>query len=117
MLLLTSVLYMSYQQVKSMAQPFCESTPPVVAAAHRRVPAQSNFCNKAAFSTSAAALSAGQGAASAAVTASASPAMEVVRVPALSDNYIWLLHEPKSNLTAVVDPAEVEPVNRVLKER
>lgn len=51
------------------------------------------------------------------MTASASPAMEVVRVPALSDNYIWLLHEPKSNLTAVVDPAEVEPVNRVLKER
>jgi hydroxyacylglutathione hydrolase len=43
--------------------------------------------------------------------------MEVVRVPALSDNYIWLLHEPNSHLTAVVDPAEVEPVNRVLKER
>lgn len=57
------------------------------------------------------------GAAAAAVAVSATPAMEVVRVPALSDNYVWLLHEPKSNLTAVVDPAELEPVNRVLKER
>lgn len=43
--------------------------------------------------------------------------MEVVRVPALSDNYVWLLHEPKSNLTAVVDPSEVDPVNKALQER
>jgi hypothetical protein len=43
--------------------------------------------------------------------------MEVVRVPALSDNYVWLLHEPQSGLTAVVDPAEVPPVNAALKER
>ncbi|WIA41832.1 hypothetical protein OEZ86_009162 [Tetradesmus obliquus] len=43
--------------------------------------------------------------------------MEVVRVPALSDNYVWLLHEPKSGLTAVVDPAEAPPVNAALKER
>lgn len=57
-------------------------------------------------------------AAAAAASVSATPdKMEVVRVPALSDNYIWLLHEPKSNLTAVVDPAEVEPVNKVLQER
>lgn len=57
------------------------------------------------------------GAAAEAVSVSATQAMEVVRVPALSDNYVWLLHEPKQGLTAVVDPAEVEPVNRVLKER
>ncbi|HEV2567257.1 hydroxyacylglutathione hydrolase [Sphingomonas sp.] len=32
--------------------------------------------------------------------------IEVVRVPALSDNYIWLVHEPSSGETMVVDPAE-----------
>eukprot|EP00882_Tetradesmus_deserticola_P001942 GHRQ01002081.1.p1 GENE.GHRQ01002081.1~~GHRQ01002081.1.p1 ORF type:complete len:357 (+),score=115.04 GHRQ01002081.1:57-1127(+) len=47
----------------------------------------------------------------------ATSAMEVVRVPALSDNYVWLLHEPKSGLTAVVDPSEAPPVTAALKER
>jgi hydroxyacylglutathione hydrolase len=37
-------------------------------------------------------------------------ALEVLRVPALSDNYIWLVHDPVSGETAVVDPAEAEPV-------
>lgn len=36
--------------------------------------------------------------------------IEIVRIPALSDNYIWLLHEPDSGETAVVDPAEAAPV-------
>jgi hydroxyacylglutathione hydrolase len=36
--------------------------------------------------------------------------MEIVRIPALSDNYIWLVHEPVSGETAVVDPAVAEPV-------
>ncbi|MGE4321618.1 MAG: hydroxyacylglutathione hydrolase [Sphingobium sp.] len=36
--------------------------------------------------------------------------IEVVRIPALSDNYIWLVHEPASGETAVVDPAEAAPV-------
>jgi len=36
--------------------------------------------------------------------------MEIVRIPALSDNYIWLVHEPGSGETAVVDPALAEPV-------
>jgi hydroxyacylglutathione hydrolase len=36
--------------------------------------------------------------------------MEIVRVPALTDNYIWLVHEPASGDTVVVDPAEAEPV-------
>jgi hydroxyacylglutathione hydrolase len=36
--------------------------------------------------------------------------IEVVRVPALSDNYIWLVHEPASGETMVVDPAEAAPV-------
>ena len=36
--------------------------------------------------------------------------IEIVRVPALSDNYIWLVHEPSSGETMVVDPAEAAPV-------
>ena len=36
--------------------------------------------------------------------------MEIVRVPALSDNYIWLVHEPEAGETMVVDPAEAAPV-------
>jgi hydroxyacylglutathione hydrolase len=36
--------------------------------------------------------------------------MEIVRVPALSDNYIWLVRDEASGDTAVVDPAEAAPV-------
>jgi len=36
--------------------------------------------------------------------------MQVIRLNALSDNYIFLLHEPQKNIAAVVDPAEAEPV-------
>ena len=36
--------------------------------------------------------------------------LEIVRIPALSDNYIWLVHDPASGETMVVDPAEAEPV-------
>ncbi len=36
--------------------------------------------------------------------------LEVVRLPALSDNYIWLLHDDASSQTVVVDPAEAQPV-------
>ncbi|WP_213982368.1 hydroxyacylglutathione hydrolase [Sphingomonas sp. dw_22] len=37
-------------------------------------------------------------------------ALEIVRIPALSDNYIWLVHDPESAETMVVDPAQAEPV-------
>lgn len=37
-------------------------------------------------------------------------AIEVVRIPVLSDNYVWLVHEPESGETAVVDPAVADPV-------
>jgi hydroxyacylglutathione hydrolase len=37
-------------------------------------------------------------------------ALEIVRIPVLSDNYIWLVHEPVSGETMVVDPAVAEPV-------
>lgn len=36
--------------------------------------------------------------------------MQVYRLEALSDNYIFLLHEPQQNIAAVVDPAEAKPV-------
>lgn len=36
--------------------------------------------------------------------------IEVVRIPALSDNYIWMAHDPASGETVVVDPAVAEPV-------
>eukprot|EP01025_Chloroclados_australasicus_P054158 TRINITY_DN6416_c0_g3_i4.p1 TRINITY_DN6416_c0_g3~~TRINITY_DN6416_c0_g3_i4.p1 ORF type:complete len:316 (-),score=23.72 TRINITY_DN6416_c0_g3_i4:445-1392(-) len=39
-----------------------------------------------------------------------SKAMKVFRIPALSDNYIWLLVEPKSQKVAIVDPGESSPV-------
>ncbi len=38
-------------------------------------------------------------------------------IPALTDNYIYLLHEPNSRLTAVVDPAEAKPVIAALKRQ
>ncbi len=35
--------------------------------------------------------------------------IEVVRIPALQDNYIWMLHDSESGETVVVDPAEAAP--------
>ena len=37
-------------------------------------------------------------------------AIEIVRIPVLSDNYVWLVHEPDSGETMAVDPAVAEPV-------
>lgn len=42
--------------------------------------------------------------------------MQVNLLPALADNYIFLLHDPKHNIAAVVDPAVAEPVRRRLAE-
>jgi hydroxyacylglutathione hydrolase len=36
--------------------------------------------------------------------------LEVVPVPAFSDNYLWLVHDQSSGETAVVDPGAAEPV-------
>lgn len=36
--------------------------------------------------------------------------VEIVRIPALQDNYVWLVHEKRSGETMVVDPAEAAPV-------
>ena len=42
--------------------------------------------------------------------------MQVNRIPALSDNYIFLLYDPQQNTAAVVDPAVAQPVLQRLKE-
>lgn len=43
--------------------------------------------------------------------------MDVVRIPVLQDNYIWLLHCPETGTTGVVDAALPEPVLAALAER
>lgn len=37
-------------------------------------------------------------------------ALEIVRIPALSDNYVWLVHDPVSDETVVIDPSDAAPV-------
>lgn len=36
--------------------------------------------------------------------------LEIVRVPVLSDNYSWLVHDPDSGATMVIDPGEAQPL-------
>jgi hydroxyacylglutathione hydrolase len=36
--------------------------------------------------------------------------LEIVAVPAFADNYLWLVHDPVSGDTAVVDPGDAAPV-------
>ncbi|WP_062731530.1 hydroxyacylglutathione hydrolase [Sphingobium abikonense] len=43
--------------------------------------------------------------------------LEVVRIPALSDNYIWLMHDAKSGDTVVIDPAVADPVLEAAQAR
>jgi hydroxyacylglutathione hydrolase len=43
--------------------------------------------------------------------------MEIVPVPAFSDNYIWLVHDDDSGETAVVDPGDATPVLAAAKRR
>lgn len=42
--------------------------------------------------------------------------MEIYRLPARSDNYIFVLHNPADNTAAVVDPADAPPVLQKLKD-
>lgn len=42
--------------------------------------------------------------------------MQIYRIPALSDNYIFLIHDQEKNVAAVVDPAVAAPVLQKLKE-
>ena len=43
--------------------------------------------------------------------------LEIVRVPVLSDNYAWLIHDTKTGEVAVVDPGEATPVLAAAKAR
>jgi hydroxyacylglutathione hydrolase len=43
--------------------------------------------------------------------------LEVLTLPVLTDNYIFVVHDDDSGETAVVDPALAEPVLGLLKER
>lgn len=36
--------------------------------------------------------------------------LQIEQIPCLNDNYVYLIHEPVQDLTAVVDPAETAPV-------
>ncbi len=42
--------------------------------------------------------------------------MKIYRLPARSDNYIFVLHNPTDNTAAVVDPADAPPVLQKLEE-
>ncbi len=44
-------------------------------------------------------------------------ALEIVRVPVLSDNYAWLVHDPDSGETVAVDPGEAAPVQAAAAAR
>ena len=41
--------------------------------------------------------------------------LQIERVPALQDNYLWLVREPQSGAVAIVDPADPAPVRAALK--
>lgn len=43
--------------------------------------------------------------------------LRIVRVPAFTDNYIWLVHDPESAETIVVDPGDAAPVLAALAEQ
>ncbi|SDG42617.1 hydroxyacylglutathione hydrolase [Roseospirillum parvum] len=43
--------------------------------------------------------------------------LQIHQVPVLSDNYVYLVHDPEDGMTAAVDPAESEPVAEALAAR
>ena len=43
--------------------------------------------------------------------------LEIVRIPALTDNYIWLMHDAASGETVVIDPAESDAVLAAAADR
>src|SRR5690606_12697866 len=43
--------------------------------------------------------------------------LDVVRIPVLSDNYVWLMHDSASGDTVVIDPSVDEPVLATAAER
>jgi hydroxyacylglutathione hydrolase len=47
----------------------------------------------------------------------AAPPLEIVAVPVLTDNYAWLIYDPKTEDAVVVDPGEAAPVLAAAKQR
>lgn len=43
--------------------------------------------------------------------------LEIIRIPAFNDNYLWLLRDPASGKIAVVDPGDAAPVLAALEVR
>jgi hypothetical protein len=43
--------------------------------------------------------------------------LEIITLPVLTDNYIYLIHDPVSHETAVVDPALAQPVLDMLQQK
>ena len=43
--------------------------------------------------------------------------IEVVRIPARQDNYIWMAHDSLSGETVVIDPADADPVLAAAEQR
>ena len=44
-------------------------------------------------------------------------ALDIVCIPVLSDNYVWLMHDPESQETVVIDPAVDDAVLAVAADR
>jgi hydroxyacylglutathione hydrolase len=42
--------------------------------------------------------------------------MNILRIPIFTDNYVFVLHDPKQNVAAVVDPGMAEPVLDCLRD-
>lgn len=49
-------------------------------------------------------------------TAGRSGTLAIHQIPVLSDNYVYLAHDPDTGATAVIDPAVAAPVLRTLEE-
>ena len=43
--------------------------------------------------------------------------LEVVRIPVLKDNYVWMMHDHAGGGTVVIDPAVADPVLKEAEER
>jgi len=43
--------------------------------------------------------------------------LEIIQLPVLNDNYIYLIHDPASKETAAVDPAIAQPVLDILEQQ
>jgi hydroxyacylglutathione hydrolase len=43
--------------------------------------------------------------------------LEIIQIPVLDDNYVYLIHDPSQGVTGVVDPAVADPVVDALAKR